>query len=258
MPTAETSATASAIYDRLVAKADFIESTTDRMAEELKAEPSKEVLEWSTIRRRKFVDAASRDPHPDKRCWTAFGEFERVVLALVKSSPWDRDGLAPELVDETEHLKRLMEQDTGLRDPRWEIRETIDQIDDLFRTMVRRIERQNIDDPRIASRWIVTQLYPHTGEGLTQLIGVDERGLMRFAESGERPAGLNPKRLVLVAQLIYDLRDSRDEEGILLWFSTPRYQLADRTALQLLAEDVDSASMPLRSLARGARGQLAT
>jgi hypothetical protein len=257
MQTTETS-TATAICHRLVAKVDFIELTTDRVAQELEAGLSREVSDWSTIRARRFADAAERDSHPDNQCWAAFQEFELVVLELVASSPWDRDELAPELVDATEHLKVLMEADSMLNDPRWEIRETLDQIDELFQTMVRRVERKAIDDPQIASRWIVAQLYPHTGEGLTEVVGVDERALVQFAETGERPEHLDIKRLVLVGQLIYDLRDSRDKSGILLWFSAPRYQLANRSALQLLTEGIDAARDPLRSLARGSRGQLAS
>jgi hypothetical protein len=253
------STVAAGICSRLVEKADLIELASARVAHDLVTGTSKEVAEWSASRERRHSEAASGDRRQDGLCWAAFSEFERAARALVASAPWDGDDLAPELLDETERLKLLMEHDVSLRDPGWTIRETLDQIDEILRTMVRRIEHKALDDPKIASQWIVGQLFPYTGEGLTQLVGVDEQTLMQFAESGTRPAGLDQRRLVLVAQLIYDLLDSRDRQGILQWFQAPRHQLGDRSPIQLLAAGkIDEYGESLRSLARGNRGQLST
>jgi hypothetical protein len=253
------STVAAGICSRLVAKADLIELASARVAHDLGAGPSREVAEWSSARERRYAEAANRDRHQDRLCWRAFSEFEQAARALVSSAPWGGDDLAPELLDETERLKLLMERDTSLRDPEWRIREALDQIDEILRTMVRRIERKTLDDPKIASQWVISQLFPYTGEGLTELVGVDEQALMRFSESGSQPPELDHRRVVLVAQLIYDLRDSRDKEGILLWFRAPRHQLGGRSPVQLLhADSLTEVGKSLRSLARGNRGQLST
>jgi uncharacterized protein (DUF2384 family) len=124
--------------------------------------------------------------------------------------------------------------------------------------MLKRVQRHMIDNPRVAAQWLLKELYPLTGEKLTAIVGTDEAALSAFTESGEESKGLDQARLVLVAQLVFDLRDSRDTDGVIHWFERPRHQLGERAPVELLADDAESASNPLRSLARGSRGQLAT
>ncbi|MGI8845558.1 MAG: hypothetical protein ACR2HC_05195 [Thermoleophilaceae bacterium] len=64
--------------------------------------------------------------------------------------------------------------------------------------------------------------------------------------------------MVVLAQLLTHLRASMTPVGLVMWFDAPRHQLGGRTPLQLLNEHEATAREALMSLARGARGQLAS
>ena len=64
--------------------------------------------------------------------------------------------------------------------------------------------------------------------------------------------------MVVLAQVLTYLRASITPAGLVMWFDAPRHQLDGATPLELLDEDEANARERLLSLARGARGQLAS
>jgi hypothetical protein len=193
-----------------------------------------------------------------ERAWAAYEEFSAQIKGLASDDRWREKPIAAELLEETARLGDLMRADSELRDDKWMIRDALDQIEDLQEIMARKIERETLDHPAVATRFVIRQLRRIEPEGLARILDISEAAAAA-GQSGESPTEpVAPERAVLVAQLVYDLRNSMTTGGVVVWFETPRFQLDGRTPLELLNDDVKAAEKPLRSLARAGRGQLAT
>ncbi len=187
-----------------------------------------------------------------------YDKYAEGLRALAEHPQWTDDPLAGELLDQVEELGSLMDVDEDLRDEEWEIRGSLDQIKDLVALMSRKIERLALDDPETATSFVVQQLSRLERSNVGRLLGVDKRVVKR-ANAGEAVSKeIHSERAVLVAQLVYDLRNHMTVGGIVMWFEDGRHQLGGASPLELLDEDPSKAARPLRSLARTERGQLAT
>jgi hypothetical protein len=96
---------------------------------------------------------------------------------------------------------------------------------------------------------------------LTQLCGISEVSLRRYA-AGVRPTpDLVAQRLHVLALMVADLRGAYNEYGIRRWFQRPRAQLGGRAPAELLAAGwtLDSPDVrQLRELAEALTGSPAT
>lgn len=118
------------------------------------------------------------------------------------------------------------------------------------------MEQEELDDPRAAADSVFATLR-NVGVGdLSRLLGVSTKTVNAWRAG--RPVTRNADRVVVLAQLLTYLRASMTPGGLVMWFDAPRHQLGGRTPLELLSENEATAREVLVSLARGARGQLAS
>lgn len=123
---------------------------------------------------------------------------------------------------------------------------TLSHIVDLVELTRRDVERRSLDDPVAAMRFATARLPTDAPQDAAEIIHGE------IGATGEA----DPRRVVLVAQLIYDLQYSYTPRGIVQWFRRPAHELADRSPLETLGDPELAAT--LRSFARSLRSQLAT
>jgi hypothetical protein len=147
------------------------------------------------------------------------------------------------LLDEGEGAKSHLDLETF---------RTLSHIVDLVELARRDVQRRVLDDPLIATRFVVGHLPAGNPDEIAEILGVEVSNL---GEERDLPSSVI-RRVRLVAQLIYDLRSSHTPEGLLDWFHQPFPELGDRSALDVL--DEPSLESQLRSYARSLRSQIAT
>ncbi len=129
------------------------------------------------------------------------------------------------------------------------------QMGDVVRRIGRRLLHDELDDPRTAADYVLGALGGVGVGEAARLLGVSTKTIQAWRAG--KPVTRNPRRVVLVAQLISYLRPSMTALGVVMWFDAVRHQLRGRAPLELLEEDPATARDALVSLARGSRGQLA-
>lgn len=223
--------------------------------------PSEEVLQHVSL-----LGVASgrlRDPRSGRRptvaqCRQAYEEFSQGAARLVEEPFWAETTLAGELLSRVARLGELIAGDPELRDESWAIRDLLEDIGDTYRTMHRQVERVALDRPEVALGFIFRQLGEVEPSYVAELLSTSEQTVVALRQGEQRP--FDHGRAVFIAQLIYDLRGSMTNAGIILWFRDRRAQLDGHSPLDLLlVPDAIAIHGPtLRGLARAGRGQLAT
>jgi hypothetical protein len=142
---------------------------------------------------------------------------------------------AAELSELIEQAHQLLELDPGGRDPFWALRNVLS---DIARGLTDVLDQ--FADPLFSS-----------DEGLENYLAsapfVDvARGLGDILEDQDDQA-----RRRLVAALAYRLARSRDPDGIVTWFRTPRSQLGNRSPVAVLEGERGEAARMLLPLAGG-------
>jgi len=172
---------------------------------------------------------------------------------------WQGHPVVTEISAEILKLASLIVVDPALDDPSWEIREQVDHIKDLLSTLQREIDHSALDDPRLAVAFVLGELQDVDQKELARLLGyASDRSLRDLRAEKTKDVRKNGDRVVLVAQIVYDLRSAMSPHGMLAWFRRGRHQLGGRAPIDLIDESATGADAPLRALARGVRGQLAT
>jgi transcriptional regulator with XRE-family HTH domain len=184
--------------------------------------------------------------------------ISEVVPRLTSDPDWNQHPVVGELLEETIRLQALLAAEPGGDDAQWQIRDAVGQIEDLLATLQREITHAQLDDPGAAARFVLKELEGVDQKALARLLGFDPRTIRSWKSGNGSSIRKNPERVTLIAQLVFDLRTSMTSRGMLAWFDRPRHQLGDRAPLELIEEDAVAAAEPLRALARGVRGQLAT
>lgn len=185
--------------------------------------------------------------------------IEHAAYSFLSDPAWHGHPVVTEIGAELMKLMRLISADPGLEDPQWEIAEQVAHIMDLFDVLKREIEHSVIDDPRMAAQFVAKEMKDVDQKELAHLLGfASDRSLRDLRANKVREIRKNPERVMLVAQLVYDLRYAMRPNGILAWFGRPRYQLDGKAPIDLINKNPSAAVEPLRALARGVRGQLAT
>jgi hypothetical protein len=127
---------------------------------------------------------------------------------------------------------------------------------DVARRIARRLEHDQLDDPRLAAEAVFEVLRGVAVGDLGRLLGVSTKTVNTWRAGG--PVSRNAERVVLLAQLLTYLRASMSPAGLVMWFDAPREQLGGRAPLELLENHAGIAREQLVPLARGTRGQLAS
>jgi hypothetical protein len=189
--------------------------------------------------------------------WAWYQGVEDAVLDLSNTLPeGTEDYDARRLFGFLIELRRAITADGEATDAGGDMGLAAMRMRDVAGRIGRRLEHDILDDPRAAARSIFTTL-ANVGVGdLARLLGVSTKTINTWKGGGAVSRGTD--RVVLVAQLVTYLRPSMTAVGVVMRFDAPRPQLAGRTPLQLLDENVAAAREALSPLARGARGQLAS
>jgi hypothetical protein len=124
--------------------------------------------------------------------------------------------------------------------------------EDFIREAIEQQETWALEDPQQAGAYLQEELIDDPLDG----VGVDQQDLDSLLDS--QNSSQPPERTVLIAKLVHQLRDGWTAQGVIHWFSRQRYQLENRTPLELIDEDLQAATEILLSLARGGRAQVAT
>ena len=182
-----------------------------------------------------------------------------VARDFLMDPAWQGHPVVAEIGAEVLKLTALITADPELDDPNWEIREQVAHIEDLLETLKREIEHSAIDDPRRAVGFVLDELASVDQKELATLLGyASDRSLRDWRAEKTKEFRGNPDRVTLIGQLVYDLRTAMSPHGILAWFNRPRHQLGGKAPVDLINQNPKVADEPLRALARGFRGQLAT
>jgi transcriptional regulator with XRE-family HTH domain len=152
-------------------------------------------------------------------------------------------------------LDQLLDADPAARDEDREIELATMRAADVARRLRRRLVHEQLDDPQIAAKLVLSALDGIPVSDVAELLGVSTKTVRAW----ERGAVVhhNANRVVLVARLLSYLRSSMTARGVVMWFEAERDQLQGRTPRELIDEDVANAYPLLLDLARGSRGQLA-
>jgi hypothetical protein len=192
-----------------------------------------------------------------ERRWAWYQRLEDAVLDLSNSLPeGTEDYDARKLFEFLIELRRAITADTEATDERGNVELATMKMRDVLNRIGRRLEHNILDDPQAAAQSIFTTL-SNIGVGdLARLLGVSTKTINTWKAGG--PVIRKTERVVVLAQLLTHLRASMTPVGLVMWFDAPRHQLGGRTPLELLNENQAAARETLMSLARGARGQLAS
>jgi hypothetical protein len=188
----------------------------------------------------------------------AYREVRDRIREIAARPDWRDHPLTLELLDAVFELEARVEADPLGEDPEWRVREAIDRLRDLLGTIEREVEHGHLDDPAVAARYVLDTLADVDRSTVAAVLGVDARTLRTWQHTVPRQMRRdNQARVVLVAQLVYELTRSMGPGAIGRWFTREQPRLGGRSPRALIAADPGRAQEVLRPLARGLRGQLA-
>ena len=150
-------------------------------------------------------------------------------------------------------LRRAITADPDATDARGEVEMAVLMIGDVARRIQRRLELDELDDPRAAADLVFRTLRGVGVGDLGRLLGVSTRTVNAWRKGG--PVTRNARRVVLLAQLLLTLQESMTAAGLTMWFGAARFQLGGRSPLDLLDEDAAIAREALVPLTRGFAGR---
>ncbi len=185
--------------------------------------------------------------------------FERVrgeILTLARDPAWRDHALARELLLTLEDLRAEIALDGDALDEEWKVRYAMKIMHVVVQAMLRQLDHAAIDDPAYAARFVAEELRTVEVREVARLLGATTKSVRNWREGRVEQIKRNPKRISLIGQLVYELRNSTTPYGIVLWFDAPREQFGERTPRELIDADVADAARKLLPLARGGRAQL--
>ncbi len=185
--------------------------------------------------------------------------FERVrseILTLARDPAWRDHALARELLLTLEDLRAEIALDRDALDEGWKVRYAMKIMHVVVQAMLRQLDHAAIDDPAVAARFVAEELRNVEVREVARLLGATTKSVRNWREGRVEQIKRNPHRITLIGQLVYELRSSWTDHGILMWFDAPREQFNERTPRELIDADVADAGRKLIPLARGGRAQL--
>jgi hypothetical protein len=185
--------------------------------------------------------------------------FERVrgeILGLARDPAWRDHALARELLLTLEDVRAEIALDRDGLDARWKVRYAMKLMHVVVQAMLRQLDHAAIDDPAVAAKFVAEELTTVEVREVARLLGATTKSVQNWRRGRVEQIKRNPKRITLIGQLVYELRNSMTGHGILFWFDRSREQFGERTPRELIDADVADAADKLLPLARGGRAQL--
>lgn len=206
--------------------------------------------------------------HPDDTIRRAADELTTALTAGPPSNDVDIERFITELTDDALELLTLWPPTA----PRGEVLNLLtllkqardayadDDQDGLkialvgMKTVISRLREQErhaqIEEPSAALTFLDASLDGWSADDLAQVVGAQPRVLTNW-RSGTRPRPKSRERLLLVTELVADLRTAMTARGVRMWFDNPVPQLDNRSPQQLLDEDVAKHRTALLEFVRG-------
>lgn len=236
-------------------------------ASPLAVDAPREALLEKTGKLEKLVQLPGRrDEHPDRELQERRGrrtkwyrKIEDGVLDLANALPaGTEDYEARKLFEYLTELRRVIEADQHMTDPKGRMELACMKMLDVLYRMSRAIEHTRLEEPQAAAEFIFSALPNLPVTDLAQLLGVSTKTIGVWRAGG--PVRANTSRVKLVAKLCCYLRPATTPLGIMMWFKNQADLLGGRSPLDLIGEGEPdpNAWTKLVDFARGARGQLAS
>lgn len=197
---------------------------------------------------------------------TAQARFADHVRQLAEDAVWEDTAILRQLLSRVEELNDCLSRPESPAEE-WRIFDAADAVGGILNKMYRRLEREALDDGRVAVMFLVRQLGQEVGDDdIAHLLRESPdyvRGVRSHMEEGpDHDAPLkepwDPSRASVIAQVVYDLRATATGGAIVRWFDTPSVNLGDQSPLDLIEErGTHDAEAVLRKLGRLSRGQVA-
>ncbi len=178
------------------------------------------------------------------------------ILGLARDPTWRDHELARELLLTLEDLRAEIAVDPDALDEGWKVRYAMKIMHVVVQAMLRQLDHAAIDDPAVAAKFVAEELAHVEVREVAQLLGATTKSVRNWRDGRVEQIKRNPKRITLIGQLVYELRNSTTPYGIVMWFDAPRPQFDERTPRELIDADVADAGRKLLPLARGGRAQL--
>jgi hypothetical protein len=205
-----------------------------------------------------LAEVAGETEHSDRVAerQRLFEDLRDAILGLARSPAWRSHDLSVELLLTLEDLRSAIESDPEGLDPMWRQREALMLMRVVVQAMLRQLDHEAIDDPAVAAKLVADTLDELETQEVARLLGATPKSVDNWRKGRVAQIKRNPNRIVLIGQLVYELRNSMTPRGVLMWFDRPRPQFGERTPRELIDADVGDAAGKLLPLARGGRGQL--
>ena len=185
--------------------------------------------------------------------------FERVhgeILGLARDPVWRDHALKVELLLTLEDVRAEIALDRDALDEGWKVRYAMKIMHVVVQAMLRQLDHAAIDDPAYAARFVAEELATVEVGEVAKLLGATTKSVQNWRRGRVEQIKRNPKRITLIGQLVYELRNSWTPHGIVMWFDRSREQFDGRTPREMIDADVAEATGKLLPLARGGRAQL--
>jgi hypothetical protein len=186
-----------------------------------------------------------------------YAEVRDLLRDFAHDDRWRDHPLTVDLFTALIDLEQAIESDDTGADPNWQVRENSGALLDVLTLILHEVEHNELDDPPTAAHRIAEWLTDVNDDEVGDLVGVEGRTVRAWHKRAPREVRVDNDRVVLVAQLVYELRRSRVPAGVVRWFHRQRPQLRGHSPRELLEDSAGNEAV-LRDLARGGRGQLAT
>lgn len=185
-----------------------------------------------------------------------FRSVQDGVLDLSKSLPeGTQDFDARKLFEFLLELQYAIQRDSSASDSLGEVELATMRMADVLHRLTRKLSHSALDDSETAVRFVFQALPEATNVDFAELLDVSTKTISTWRAGGA--VSRNANRVVLVAQVISNIKSSLTPRGVLMWFSARRPQLSEMTPIELMNQDLATAQDALITISRGLRGQLA-
>lgn len=189
----------------------------------------------------------------------AMAELRKNITALADNSEWSDDSAARRMLVQMLRVEHAVSRALSRgEDPDLEAHRQLTLLGDLIGTAQRRAKREQLDDPVEAAVFCVQALQGVDDAEIASLLDVDPKTIANWRSQRTRSVRKNRDRVVLCAQLLFDLRNSWTARGAVMWFYSEHPGLDGQTPIELIQEDPLRHADRLRELTRAERGQLDT
>jgi hypothetical protein len=168
-----------------------------------------------------FVEALGENratlPLSFERRQQAFNRLADSVEAFASDSLWRSHPLAAEMYEHAQNLRiACADENATVLDIEWLL-----HLRRLMPLVSRELARQLLADPAEAALYLLEELRGGDTTALRSILGVSLRALRAWLDQSRSPRGLDPERLVLTAQLVFELNRTRDRDQVIKWFTMP-------------------------------------